>query len=85
MVSENNSDVNVYPNPSSGVFTFELLNKPTGPIQIEITDALGRIVERLETTEQSVSFHESNLAQEVYCLRVREHDKMVIKKIKVVK
>ncbi len=85
MVSENNFEVNVYPNPNSGVFTVEFLNKPGAPLQIEITDEMGRVVKRIETTEQAVSFNESNFARGVYSLIVRNHEKMIVKKISIMK
>src|SRR6185436_4547654 len=40
----NNLDFNAYPNPNSGEFTVKFSNKPISPVQIEMTDELGKMV-----------------------------------------
>jgi hypothetical protein len=85
--NENESafDVKVYPNPNSGEFTITFSNQPTSPIQIELTDELGKVVKRFETNDETVVINESNLAKGIYFLTARNKDEEVRTKISVVK
>jgi hypothetical protein len=78
-------DFTVYPNPNFGEFTIKFLNKPASPIQIELTDELGKVVKRFETDDETVVIKESNLANGIYCLTVRNKNAIIIKKINIVK
>ncbi|HKR06231.1 MAG TPA: kelch repeat-containing protein [Bacteroidia bacterium] len=78
-------DVNVYPNPNSGEFTIKFSNKPISSIQIELTDEIGKVINRFETNDETIVIKESNLAKGIYCLTVRNKSEVVKKKISVVK
>jgi hypothetical protein len=80
---KNNLDFNVYPNPNAGEFTIKFSNKPASPIQIELTDELGKVVKRFETSDETVVIKESNLAMGIYCLSVKNKDFAVVKKIDI--
>jgi hypothetical protein len=82
---KNNLDFSVYPNPNSGEFTIKFLGKPVAPVEIEMTDAIGRVVKRFETNDETVVIKESNLANGIYCLTVRSKDEIVVKKLNVIK
>jgi hypothetical protein len=81
--SENVFDVKVYPNPSAGVFTIKFSSKPISPIQIEMIDALGKVVERFETIEETVVIDKSNLANGIYCLTARNNYQVSVRKINI--
>ena len=78
-------DVDVYPNPNSGEFTIKFSTKPVTPIQIELTDGLGKVVKRFETNDETVVIKESNLAKGIYCLTAHNKDQVSIKKINIIK
>jgi hypothetical protein len=85
LLSENGFDVNVFPNPNSGEFTIKFPYKPASPIQIELTDEIGKVVKRIETDEAAIVIKEANLAKGIYCLTVRNKNEVVIKKINILK
>ncbi|HKR05558.1 MAG TPA: choice-of-anchor L domain-containing protein [Bacteroidia bacterium] len=78
-------DFTVYPNPNSGEFTIKFSTKPTSPIQIELTDEIGKVVKRFETAAETIVIKEATLTKGIYCLTVRNKDKVTIKKINIVK
>ncbi|HKR04006.1 MAG TPA: T9SS type A sorting domain-containing protein [Bacteroidia bacterium] len=77
-------DFTVYPNPNLGEFTIKFLKLPSSPIQIELTDEIGKVVKRFETNDETVVVKESTLAKGIYCLIVRNKDEVVIKKITII-
>jgi hypothetical protein len=83
--SESAFDAKVFPNPNSGEFTIKFSNKPSSPIQIELTDELGKVERRFETSDETVVIKESNLVKGIYCLTVRNKNAIIIKKINIVK
>jgi hypothetical protein len=78
-------DFAVYPNPSSGEFNINFSNKLSPPVQIEMTDEIGKVVIRFEANDETVVINEPNLAKGIYCLSARNKDEIAIKKISVVK
>jgi hypothetical protein len=83
--AETNFDFTVYPNPNSGEFTVKFSAKSISPIQIELTDEIGKLVKRFETNGETVVIKESNLAKGIYCLAARNNDEVLIKKINIIK
>ena len=81
----NNLDFNAYPNPNSGEFTIKFSNKPISPVQIEMTDELGRMVKRFETDDETVMIKESNLAKGIYCLTIRNKELFTQKEVLIIK
>ena len=82
---ENNLDFTIYPNPNSGQFTIKFSNKLSTPVQIAITDEIGKVVKRFETVDQIVVIKELNLANGIYCLEARINNEVMKKKISIVK
>jgi hypothetical protein len=78
-------DFIVYPNPTAGEFTIQFAEMISEPVQIEIVDLIGRVLEKFETKEQTVILNRSNLASGIYYLSAKSKDKMVVKKFSVSK
>jgi hypothetical protein len=74
-------DMNVYPNPTGGEITIQFADKPDAPIQIELTDMPGKVIERFEVTEQTVLLNKSDLANGIYFLSARNKNGMMVRKI----
>src|SRR6185436_8406300 len=78
-------DFIVYPNPTSGEFTIQFSEIISEPVQIEIVDLIGRVLEKFETKEQTIVLNRSNLASGIYYLSATTKDKMVVKKFSISK
>ena len=85
ILSENNFDFTVYPNPNPGEFSVTFFDKPDAPVQIKMTDMMGKIVNRLEVNEQTIIVTKTNVAEGIYFLSVQNADRVVIKKINILK
>ncbi|MFI5219659.1 MAG: T9SS type A sorting domain-containing protein [Bacteroidia bacterium] len=59
-------DVTVHPNPSSGNFVFEIKNAPDGNISIEIFDVIGKIVLSQSIYNSTFIIHNSSLSPGIY-------------------
>jgi len=71
---QNGLSVSVYPNPSNGDMTLSIAGVPERNLQLEVTDALGRIVRNIALPEGAVFTHPLDLSSEpagVYYLRLR--------------
>jgi hypothetical protein len=75
--NSNNSNLNIFPNPTSGSFTIELVSKA----QVSITNALGEEVfnQQMESGKQSLSLQ--NQGDGVYFVKVVGEDKQQVKKL----
>jgi type IX secretion system substrate protein len=73
--------MNVYPNPTAGEFTIQFADKSAAPIEIELTDMPGKVIERFEVTEQTVLFNKSGLANGIYFLAARNKNGTLVRKI----
>src|SRR6185436_2370208 len=85
IISENNFNVNIFPNPNHGEFTIRFSNKPSAPVQIQLTDAIGNVVKKLETMDESLIVKESNLAEGIYFLSLKNKNGVLLKKISIAK
>jgi hypothetical protein len=74
-------DFTVYPNPNSGEFTVTFSNELSSPVQIEMTDAIGKVVKRFEAGNKTIVIEESNLAKGIYYLSARNKDNVITKKV----
>jgi hypothetical protein len=83
--SINNLDFAVYPNPNPGEFTVKFSIKPTSPVQIELTDEIGKVVKRFETDDETIVIKETILTRGIYCVTARNKKDVAIKKINIVK
>ncbi len=66
--------VSVYPNPGNGEMTLSVTGAPERNLQLEVTDALGRIVRNIALPEGAVFTYPLDLSSEpagVYYLRLR--------------
>ena len=79
--NSSSSQVSVYPNPNSGVFTVELVNGVNKTI--EVMDVTGRVVLSNTTTNNTTDVNISTLANGVYYVKVKSEN--VSEVIKVVK
>ena len=60
----------VYPNPSEGVFTMELLRNEDVPVMLEIYDVNGRKVRELKTNSNPAQVDASSLPQGIYTIKI---------------
>ncbi|MBP7261910.1 MAG: T9SS type A sorting domain-containing protein, partial [Bacteroidia bacterium] len=80
-------NVNVYPNPTNGKFEV-LVNLPSEKnIKIEVTNMLGSLMQEVNTTIKggTVLFDLANKPAGIYHLRVFAGDKIITKKIELIK
>jgi hypothetical protein len=71
--------INVYPNPSSGIYTFDLINSSN----ITIVDLLGKVVYTAKLQEGKNSVNLTNLNNGLYILKAESNG--VIKTVRLVK
>jgi hypothetical protein len=70
----------VYPNPTSGEMTLSVAGAPERNLQLEVTDALGRMVRSVELPEDAMFTYPLDLSNEasgVYYLRLRSESGVV--------
>lgn len=83
-VNANNSNVNIYPNPSSSVTFVDFNMTLTGPVRIEVTDTKGRIIstfaDELPAGEHQYTMP-ADLNAGVYFVRLIFGDQSVTKKV----
>mgnify|MGYP002858925802 CR=1 FL=1 len=66
----NASLINVYPNPSAGIFTLDL-SATSGPVTLVVTDVTGRVVETVATTGASTATLQMEQPAGMYFLQIR--------------
>jgi hypothetical protein len=77
-------DLQVFPNPTSGDFTIQFLNTLPSPVKVEMTDVIGKVIERIETSEQTITMHESGLVSGIYYLTVKKNgETLIVKKVSI--
>ena len=74
-ITENNvvKDINVYPNPSNGLFVLDISLKNTGTYKYEITDILGNVISSSEIENDKLHSEEINISNQpkgIYFLRL---------------
>ncbi len=77
-------DINIYPNPSTGIFNIELQGVKT--VQIEVYDQLGRIVVSEEKGSLNKNYDEvqlnmSDISPGVYFVSIRSNEGRSVKKV----
>lgn len=70
------SGVMLYPNPNPGAFTIELNN--SFPKTIEVVDLFGRVLRSEETSDSKINFEIPNLANGIYFVKIKTHDKLQV-------
>jgi hypothetical protein len=61
----------IYPNPTDGSFTIELLNKENIPTKVSLYDINGRMVEVFKTDSHPIHLDGSHLPQGIYTVKVQ--------------
>lgn len=76
------SEINIYPNPSSGMFNIELERDSSDDINIEIFDVVGKIVfnKRFNYSEK-IKVDATTVPQGLYLLKVKVNSKTISKQI----
>ncbi len=72
---------NIYPNPSTGIFTLSLAEMPTENTEVKLLNSLGQVIYSGMLTEQNHTFDFSYLASATYYLLISTSDNMVSKPI----
>lgn len=85
VLAEDNA-LNVFPNPSTGVFTVQYIPEQSSSVYIELINTLGEVVSVYEFDESVVRKNEmklnlSKLLNGVYYLKVKDDNKFGIRKI----
>jgi hypothetical protein len=75
------SGVELYPNPTAGIFTVELNN--TAVKTIQVTDITGRVITSTSSNNQKINMNVNSLANGVYYVRIQSDN--AVKVIKLVK
>jgi hypothetical protein len=80
-----NNNFNIYPNPSTGIFTFEINKKLNNKIEISITDILGKIIKNEKTIiyseNSNIIIDLSNEPKGIYLLKIKENQNDFILKL----
>src|SRR6185436_18107918 len=79
------TDVSIYPNPSSGEFTIQFSKKPVSIVSVELTDVIGRIIDRFETTSMTTTINRSDLSKGIYYIVIRNNEAVTVKRISILK
>jgi len=66
--------MNLYPNPSNGIFTIELTSMPRGNTEMRVVDELGQVVYVTMLTSQIQTFDLSTLRAATYYVQVLSND-----------
>jgi hypothetical protein len=80
-------NVNVYPNPSNGKFEVAVNLLSEKNVKFEITNMLGSLIQQVNTTikDGTLSFDLANKPAGIYHLRIFAGDKIVTRKIELIK
>jgi PKD repeat protein len=73
--------IKIYPNPNTGSFTVET-NEAKGNLSIEIYDAIGQMVHKVETFQSSTTFN-LKLAEGIYLVRVINESEVYLERVVV--
>jgi hypothetical protein len=75
---ENLHNINFYPNPSSGIFTFTHSN--TNSTEIEITNIVGELIYKTELTYQQTAIDLSRQPKGIYFVRTTDNSRHITSK-----
>jgi PKD repeat protein len=81
------SDFRVYPNPGTGIFVLEFAKSDNKQIEIEVSDAYGKLVRKKTVVKNKTTFV-LNLQTEnegVYFVKIADGTEEIVKKISIVK
>ena len=81
MYHEENGDVKIYPNPSSGEFYVELLNFGSNLKQIQVLDVTGKVIsERTKSCEDCILSYQQ-ISSGIYFIIVKSSHFSITKKL----
>jgi hypothetical protein len=73
--------VNIYPNPNEGQFIIQLSQVPGVPVQVELTNELGQIVDAFTMTSTTKEMNIMQLEGGVYFVRVTEGSNVTVHRV----
>ncbi|MGQ0829721.1 MAG: Kelch repeat-containing protein [Bacteroidota bacterium] len=73
--------INFYPNPADQFINFTIERLNNFPTTIEIMDITGRIIQKEETTNNSISINSIDLANGIYNIRILTGNKIYYSKV----
>ena len=73
--------ISIYPNPSNGIFQFNLENIQSVKANLQIYNILGEMVYSATTEKQQIQIDISNLSKGIYLVKVYESTKIYTQKI----
>lgn len=80
--------INVYPNPSNGVFTLDITTPKTKSFDISIMNLAGKVVDQFQIEQANIISKRIDLSKYdsgFYFIRITDGDETVMKKIQVIK
>src|SRR6185436_7697860 len=80
---EDEFDVTILPNPNSGQFSMYFANMPESPVQILVTDALGKVWDSFTISKETAVINKSTLDKGIYFLTAINNKTVIVKKIVV--
>ena len=77
------SQLNIYPNPSTGLFNLTANNKPDKVCDVKIYNMMGNVVKEFQWNGENTTFNLSNNASGIYIMKVSNKDNVEVKKLMV--
>jgi len=82
----NDLDVNLYPNPSSGIFNVNIESNETSIFRIDVIDAKGQTIIHKEIISKTIELIDlSGLSSSIYYVSITNADKNYLKTFKIIK
>jgi len=77
----NNNEIQIYPNPNSGIFHINLLNKDWFGAELYIYDLKGRVLFKKSLSEKNTQIKLNHWNKGVYLIRLKSKEKIVSHKL----
>lgn len=82
----NDLDVNLYPNPSSGIFNLNIESNESSVFRMNVIDAQGKSIVNKEITAKSIELIDlSGFSSSIYYVTITNADKNYLKTFKIIK
>ena len=76
-------EVRVYPNPSRGTFTLDLVTENDEPVMVVVTNIIGKKVKEFTTTTNKITEVQLNTAPGIYLLTASTSNGRYVAKVTV--